>query len=718
MYALLASVLFFCALFLLPQLLFAQATNADRGLLMTGLQGLLYTIVNVVFGTLAGLAGLLLNEAVGTYVVGFGELYRTSGLGWTIDNLWSTVRDIFNLTFIFGLVYIGFKMIFNSGDSSAKRMLGSLVLAALLVNFSLFITKFVIDFSNIAATQLAAGFNNAGDYAVSDGFMNLMGLSGLFSTGPSLAEMTTSRGFAFIFGSLILYIVAAFVFAAGGLLLMIRFAVLNIYMILSPLMFLGMVFPGFSSVSRDYWKGFLGRAFFAPAYILMLYFAHQILVNMRGVSAGTAQMADVFGARNPEPGFAATIPYFILTAVFMIAALVVAQKMGAQGATSALSLGKRMSSGTRKYVQRGAGAVTFGAAAKAGQRTFGSYAQTLSDKKGFQKFAAKSWVGEKALKATKVVADTSFDARQVAGFGAAAGIGTGTKGGFKSRVDAKNKADAEFAKSLGETKVEKDLRGKYVDAQIGEQVEKNLAEIRDNPKSNLNITKEIEMEAKLAKEKAAQELEDAKKNIAGERKALTDKIQKLEQDKKKTILQPEIDAIDKDLAEAKSALEKSGSAVLTLEKGFDEAAKKAKKASDQVAIANKEAIEAAESRVTFEKQLAFIQRQERGAAKWRSNGATVTGGAAGVAGAGALSTLGTLGTGGAVLAGGAAGALIVRSYGQQNQASADNLKKIYGTDGTVRKKAKNKEENLKILTEQMKDLEGAPAKAEPKADDE
>lgn len=716
--ALILSILFFCGVFLLPQLLFAQETSGEKNWMMAGLQGLLYSIVNVVFGTLAGLAGLLLNEAVGTYVVGFGNLYATSGLGYTIDNLWSTVRDIFNLTFIFGLVYIGFKMIFNSGDSSARRMLGSLVLAALLVNFSLFITKFVIDFSNIAAAQLAAGFNNAGTYAVSDGFMNIMGISSLFSTGGSLADMTTSKGFAFIFGSLILYIVAAFVFAAGGILLIIRFAVLNIYMILSPLMFLGMVFPGFSNVSREYWQGFLGRAFFAPAYILMLYFAHQILVNMKGVAGGTAQFSEVFGSSDPTASFAGTIPYFILTAVFMIAALVVAQKMGAQGATSALSIGKRMSTGTRKYVQGKAGSATFGAAASVGQRTFGYGAQKLSNNKKLNNWAGRSLAGEKVLKATRVMADTSFDARQVAGFGAAAGIGTGVKGGYNSRIAAKNKADADFAKSLGETKVEKDLNDNYVDAEIGKRVKANLAEIHADPKSTISIRTQMEAEAKQKVEAAKAALEEAKANTATERKTLTDKIQKLEQDKKNTILQPDIDAIDKELTEAKSSLEKSGSAVLTLQKDFTDAVKKADKASKDLNKANDEALEAAESRVTFEKQLAFIHRQEQSAATWRSTGATVTGGGAAGTGAAYVGAIGALGTGGTALLAGAAGGLMVRSYGQQNQESADNLRKIYGTDGTVRKKAKNKEENLKILSEQLKDATDAPAKAEPKADDE
>ncbi len=110
-------------------------------------------------------------------------------------------------------------------------------------------------------------------------------------------------------------------------------------------MFLGFVFPGLGNVSKEYWQGFLGRAFFAPAYILMLYFAHQILVNMQEVvAAGSQGFAKAFGTKNAVEAantFESTIVFFIITSVFLIAALVIAQKMGAVGASNAIAIGKR-----------------------------------------------------------------------------------------------------------------------------------------------------------------------------------------------------------------------------------------------------------------------------------------------------------------------------------------------------------------------------------------
>ncbi len=374
----------------------------------TFIQETVWNLVATVFGRMVWMGGLLLDTAITQFVVGFGDIYKDYGLGYSIDNLWTVVRDIFNLTFVFGLVFIGFKLIFNSGDSSARKMLGSLIMAALLVNFSLFITKFIIDFSNIAAAQFAAAFKVGATYDVSISFMNLLGISGVWNPGDL---PTSGSGWAYIFGTMILFTVAAFVFFAGGLLLMIRFAVLNIYMVLSPIMFLGMVFPGFSSVSREYWSGFLQRAFFAPAYILMIYLSHQILVNFKSVAGSGAQIGKTMSsdAAAAQASFGATIPFFILASVFLVASIVVGQKMGAQGATTAVAVGKRWSGKVKQVATNTAfGAVNASTyAPRAGARAATNWAGNKLEKNlnNFQTKQGKNFTGARAWLAKTNAAD-------------------------------------------------------------------------------------------------------------------------------------------------------------------------------------------------------------------------------------------------------------------------------------------------------------------------
>jgi len=373
--------------FLLPQISLAAGEE------YLAIRELLWTMVNMIFGWLVWAGGLVLNYSIDNFVVGFGFYFKESGIGEAINVLWGKVRDIFNLTFIFGLVYIGFKMILNSDDSNAKRMLGSLIIAALLVNFSLFITKAVIDSSNIAAATFAQPFLNQNpdrpdSYAVSDSFMGLFNINSawdsLTGAGFRSSETGATRSFSYIFGIMYLYIAAGFVFFAGGILLIIRFVVLNIYMLLSPILFLGMVFPNMAGVSKEYWNSFLKRAFFAPAYLLMIYFSYNIVSTLNNLlNKGGRPNIDgtlvVGGSKGPDMDtFAGTIMFFIIAIAFLVASLVVAQKMGAQGADMAVSLGKKASNKIRGGVTSLVGRQTLGRLAGGAEWTNNKLERTVA----------------------------------------------------------------------------------------------------------------------------------------------------------------------------------------------------------------------------------------------------------------------------------------------------------------------------------------------------
>lgn len=303
----------------------------------TTIMRVLHWFITTVFGAMVGWFGSLFDYTVTAFILEFGDRYLNTNIGAIIDNLWSTVRDIFNLTFIFGLVYIGFQMILKN-TTDAQKSLGYLIAAALLVNFSLFITKFIVDFSNIAAIQIHQAFNFADDASIGTHLLNLVGLAGGFGGDGTI---TNAGGFAYLIGLMMLLVVASFVFAAGAALVTIRYIVLNLYLVFSPIMFLGWVFPGMASFSRDYWRGFLGRAFFAPAFIFMIYLSFQILSTYKDAGSA-ASLGDALEGGHPPADGAETMAFFFLAMGFMIASLVVAQKMGAQGASTAIAVGQRI----------------------------------------------------------------------------------------------------------------------------------------------------------------------------------------------------------------------------------------------------------------------------------------------------------------------------------------------------------------------------------------
>jgi hypothetical protein len=77
------------------------------------------------------------------------DTYRAGDL---MTQGWVAVRDFVNVGFIIALLYVGFQFI--SGNGSSKNILIKIILSALLVNFSLYGARFMIDLGNIVARSL------------------------------------------------------------------------------------------------------------------------------------------------------------------------------------------------------------------------------------------------------------------------------------------------------------------------------------------------------------------------------------------------------------------------------------------------------------------------------------------------------------------------------------------------------------------------------------
>ena len=65
---------------------------------------------------------------------------------------WKLVRDLTNILFIFVLVSIGIGTIVGWSKLGDKKLIGMVIIVALLINFSLFFTKVIIDAGNILGT--------------------------------------------------------------------------------------------------------------------------------------------------------------------------------------------------------------------------------------------------------------------------------------------------------------------------------------------------------------------------------------------------------------------------------------------------------------------------------------------------------------------------------------------------------------------------------------
>lgn len=696
-------------------LLFPSVSFAFPGALDIGLA------IFSFFTMLAGIAGVVLNLAVIHLVVGMGGLIK-GGFGASLESTWTIIRDLVNLAFIFGLVYIGFQvMLSNAGR--ATKLLAPLIIAALLVNFSLLFTKVVIDLTNVAAVEIydtmlnasATGVDAVGvtdeiadenekNIGVSGLFMSIMGLKDLISPSSEdsksraefeetltkacggdvedeqKASCTNDIFIYFLIGS-IMMLVAAYAFLAGAMLLVVRFITLVMLMILSPVMFLGMAFPlpALKSISNRWFSSLWSSAFMAPVFFLLLYI---------GLAVGSKANLDpdkpiyMFGAARGEYGSIEGVLNLIIVTAFLLMAVSTGRSMAKSASSATMSFADGATRRGRRMLY-GATGRSVGAAGWAGRNTVGRQASRLAESDSMKKWAASNKLGvgaagRMAMRTTRGVADSSFDARRVMGKDAQKALGAGQKKGYVSLTKDRDKEREKFAESLGTRDVglkkdeygntERDANGEviYKDAQVDKEIKGN----------KLVVKSREELRAAEAAEAAGT---DAEKTEL----------------KKKT-------------EKAKANLQKATEiAEASVEYSRQINYKKAMESVDKV---NGAIADAATGSAALLAGIVAGPAILVGAGK-----AAVAGGALAVKGG--IAAAGVAGSAVAAApvstaAGVAAGAA---SYKWRDSKGA--LHKKYGDDGTKAKKAKKKRDDLKILSDEIKESGGSDSGGDDKKDE-
>ena len=236
---------------------------------------------------------------------------------------WTTARDLANMAFILILVYIAFKIMFRAETSHTMQMLAWVIFIALIINFSFFFTRVVIDAGNILAVQfynsvgvvdgkpaptLADTFGKAtqsGGLAggTASGASTLTSYFGTDSTLHNTKDLTASimnalniqelfnqksfesfrNGSGFMSKIIILstlyigigaaYFILAAMFLAVGIKFLFRIVVLWFLIIASPLAFICKAVPNDKvRVWYDEWQNALVMHAFYPAFFLFIFF--------------------------------------------------------------------------------------------------------------------------------------------------------------------------------------------------------------------------------------------------------------------------------------------------------------------------------------------------------------------------------------------------------------------------------------------------------------
>jgi len=272
----------------------------------------------------------------------FGYITDPDKLTSIIDNeiiytTWKFVRDMLNFVFIMVLLFSAFSTIFQVEKYSYKKILLTLVLMALLVNFSFPVVRFIIDVSNVLMYTL---LNNLFPEIKEGGeiFTQLLDKSSLSSiikpAGIEAKEIDLSY--------LIMAIIFVFVFMVNlltiAVLLLIRAIALAILIIFSPIAFVGAILPKgtgkeVTNYSNQYWDSLFKYALFGPIMIFMLSVATKMMQSMEKIKEGMKPYA-TYQTGVDQQDFITSVAFFCIPTVIIWIGIGIAQSMGIAGGSA------------------------------------------------------------------------------------------------------------------------------------------------------------------------------------------------------------------------------------------------------------------------------------------------------------------------------------------------------------------------------------------------
>ncbi|MEK7184837.1 MAG: hypothetical protein AAB683_01730, partial [Patescibacteria group bacterium] len=100
-------------------------------------------------GSLLSITGVFLNLAI-TTTLRIGE-YQSKITA--IGEIWIVIRNISSIFIIFLLIFYSIKTMLSVGTSNLKSLITNVIVAGLLINFSLFFARTMIDASNLVSMQ-------------------------------------------------------------------------------------------------------------------------------------------------------------------------------------------------------------------------------------------------------------------------------------------------------------------------------------------------------------------------------------------------------------------------------------------------------------------------------------------------------------------------------------------------------------------------------------
>lgn len=281
-----------------------------------------------------------------------------------VNTGWGITRDLANMFFILILLIIAFATVLRIKAWAIQQLWWKVVVAALLINFSLVIAGFVIDFTNILTQFFLNQITGGGigtmttKLAASMQILNFYNPTASTDIIEGAAQLGTSS-IAALMGlilTLVGLVVTAFVFGAAMIFLVVRMIHIWVLLIFAPIVWMLWILPATSSYFSQWWHKFLQWTFFAPIFVFMIYLSMTIFDKTGQLNP---KAFGVFPAawKTAAPGLTtvgmpAAIFQWILVIGLMLGSLIIAQKFGVEGANASMKMLQGWGNSTKNWAGR------------------------------------------------------------------------------------------------------------------------------------------------------------------------------------------------------------------------------------------------------------------------------------------------------------------------------------------------------------------------------
>jgi len=319
--------------------------------ILTGIQ----TLVGWLFGIAATLFAFIVDPA---NVSGPTGILNKQA----VKDVWIMTRDVLNMTFILILLFAAFCTIFQVEKWNLKKVWLSILINALLVNFSYPIARFFIDVSNVAMyyfiNHLFTATGTVNGSSIMASFGGVSNITDILMpkdfASNSIAYQMAMISFTFLFGMTLLVVAILFV---------IRLLALTLLVMFSPIGFVGYIFPETKKFADDWWKKLFEYSFFGPIMIFMMAVALQVAKAIGQDNFKSFMSTAGVNSPTAEANWIANAAFFMIPVIILWMGMGVAKSMGIAGADAVVSKAQAISKGAYNMFYGNTAAAWFGAKA-------------------------------------------------------------------------------------------------------------------------------------------------------------------------------------------------------------------------------------------------------------------------------------------------------------------------------------------------------------------